>query len=157
PSVPANSVRELIALAREKPGDLQYASAGIGTFQHLGGELFKLTAGVDMVHVPFRGGGPPMISVVGGHTRVTFPSPAQTVPYIKSGALPPLGVGGRERSPVLPDVPTIAEAGVPGYEATNWWGVVAPAGTPRPIIERLNGEIAAVQKSAEAQKQFASE
>jgi tripartite-type tricarboxylate transporter receptor subunit TctC len=157
PSVPANSVRELIALAREKPGDLQYASAGIGTFQHLGGELFKLTASVDMVHVPFRGGGPSMISVVGGHTRVTFPSLAQTVPYIKSGALRALGVGGRERSPVLPDVPTIAEAGVPGYEATNWWGVVAPAGTPRPIIERLSGEIAAVQKSAEAQKQFASE
>ena len=157
PSVPANSVRELIALAREKPGDLQYASAGIGTFQHLGGELFKLTAGVDMVHVPFRGGGPSMISVVGGHTKVTFPSLAQTVPYIKSGGLRALGVGGRERSPVLPDVPTIAEAGVPGYEAANWWGVVAPAGTPPAIIERLHREIAAVQDNPEVQKQFANE
>ncbi len=157
PSLPVNSVKELIALAREKPGDLQYASAGIGTFQHLGAELFKLMAGVDMVHVPFRGGGPSMISVVGGHTRVTFPSLAQTVPYIKSGTLRALGTGGRERSPVLPDVPTIAEAGLPGYEAVNWWGIVAPAGTPRAIIEKLSGAIAAVQRSPQAQRQFASE
>jgi tripartite-type tricarboxylate transporter receptor subunit TctC len=157
PSLPAYSVRELIALAKEKPGDLDYASAGIGTFQHLGGELFKLMAGVDMVHVPFRGGGPSMLSVVGGHTKVTFPSLAQTVPYIKSGTLRALGVGARTRIAVLPDVPTIAEAGVPGYEAVNWWGIVAPAGTPRTIVDKLNGEIAAVQKSVEAQKQFASE
>jgi tripartite-type tricarboxylate transporter receptor subunit TctC len=157
PSVPANSVRELIALAKEKPGELDYASAGIGTFQHLGGELFKLMAGVDMVHVPFRGGGPSMLSVVGGHTKVTFPSLAQTVPYIKSGALRALGVGSRGRIAVLPDAPTIAEAGVPGYEAINWWGVVAPAGTPRAIVDKLNGEIAAVLKSAEPQKQLANE
>jgi tripartite-type tricarboxylate transporter receptor subunit TctC len=157
PSVPARSVREFIALAREKPGDLDYASAGIGTFQHLGGELFKLMAGVSMVHVPFRGGGPSMLSVVGGHTKVTFPSLAQTVPYIKSGTLRALGVGSRMRVAVLPDVPTIAEAGVPGYEAVNWWGVVAPAGTPRAIVDKLNGEIAAVLTSIEAEKQLASE
>jgi tripartite-type tricarboxylate transporter receptor subunit TctC len=157
PSVPATSVKEFIALARAKPGDLEYASAGIGTFQHLGGELFKLMAGVDMVHVPFRGGGPSMLSVVGGHTKVTFPSLAQTVPYIKSGTLRALGVGSRERIAVLPEVPTIAEAGVPGYEAVNWWGIVAPVGTPPAIVERLNGEIGAVQKSIEAQKQLASE
>jgi tripartite-type tricarboxylate transporter receptor subunit TctC len=157
PSVPAHSVRDLIALAKDKPGDLDYASAGIGTFQHLGGELFKLMAGVDMVHVPFRGGGPSMLSVVGGHTQVTFPSLAQTVPYIRSGALRALGTGGRTRSPVLPDVPTIAEAGVPGYEAVNWWGIMAPAGTPQAVVDRLNGEIAAVLKSTEVQKQLASE
>lgn len=157
PSVPATSVKELIALAREKPGALDYASAGIGTFQHLGGELFKLMAGVDMVHVPFRGGGPSMLSVVGGHTKVTFPSLAQSVPYIKSGTLRALGVGARTRIPVLPDVPTIAEAGVPGYEAVNWWGVVAPAGTPPAIVGRLNGEIASVLKSTEVQKQLAGE
>jgi tripartite-type tricarboxylate transporter receptor subunit TctC len=157
PSVPAHSLQELIALAKAKPGELDYASAGIGTFQHLGGELFKLMAGVDMVHVPFRGGGPSMLSVVAGHTKVTFPSMAQTMPYIRSGALRALGAGGRERSPVLPDVPAIAEAGLPGYEAVNWWGVVAPAGTPRAIVDRLNGEIAAIQKSIEAQKQFAGE
>jgi tripartite-type tricarboxylate transporter receptor subunit TctC len=157
PSVPATSVREFIALARAKPGDLEYASAGIGTFQHLGGELFKLMAGIDMVHVPFRGGGPSMLSVVGGHIKVTFPSLAQTVPYIKSGTLRALGVGSRERIAVLPEVPTIAEAGVPGYEAVNWWGIVAPVGTPPAIVERLNGEIGAVQKSIEVQKQLASE
>jgi tripartite-type tricarboxylate transporter receptor subunit TctC len=157
PSVPATSVKELIALAREKPGALDYASAGIGTFQHLGGELFKLMAGVDMVHVPFRGGGPSMLSVVGGHTKVTFPSLAQSVPYIKSGTLRALGVGARTRIPVLPDVPTVAEAGVPGYEAVNWWGVVAPAGTPPAIVGRLNGEIASVLKSTEVQKQLAGE
>ncbi|MBO0754123.1 MAG: tripartite tricarboxylate transporter substrate binding protein, partial [Bradyrhizobiaceae bacterium] len=157
PSVPANSVQELIALAREKPGELDYASAGIGTFQHLGGELFKLMAGVNMVHVPFRGGGPSMLSVVAGHTKVTFPSLAQTVPYIKSGALRALGTGGSARIPILPDLPTIAEAGVPGYEAENWWGVVAPVGTPRAIIDRLNGEIAAVLQSSEAQQLLASE
>src|SRR5262249_11303301 len=150
PSVPANSVADLIALARKKPGDLDYASAGIGTFQHLGGELFKLMAGVDMVHVPFRGSGPAMLSVVGGSTKVTFPSVAQAMPYIRSGALHALGTGGRIRSPVLPDVPTIAEAGVPGYEGVNWWGIVAPAGTPRAVVDRLNGEIAAVQQSIAA-------
>jgi tripartite-type tricarboxylate transporter receptor subunit TctC len=157
PSVPANSVQDLIALARKKPGELDYASAGIGTFQHLGGELFKLMTGVDMVHVPFRGGGPSMLSVAGGHAKVTFPSLAQTVPYIRSGALRALGTGGRARSPVLPDLPTIAEAGVPGYEAVNWWGIVAPAGTPRAIVDRPNGEIAAVVTSIEVQKQLASE
>jgi tripartite-type tricarboxylate transporter receptor subunit TctC len=157
PSVPASSVSELIALAKAKPGDLDYASAGIGTFQHLGGELFKLMAGVDIVHVPFRGGGPAMISVVGGHTRVTFPSIAQTVPYITSGALRALGTGGRARSPALPEVPTIAEAGLPGYEAVNWWGIVAPAGTPREIVDRLSAGIAAVQKSPETQRQLAGE
>jgi tripartite-type tricarboxylate transporter receptor subunit TctC len=152
PSVPANSVSELIALARAKPGDLDYASAGIGTFQHLGGELFKVMAGIDMVHVPFRGGGPAMMSVAGGHTLVTFPSIAQTMPYIRSGTLRALGTGGRVRSAALPGVPTIAEAGLPGYEAVNWWGIVAPAGTPRAIIDRLNAGIAEVQKSAETQR-----
>jgi tripartite-type tricarboxylate transporter receptor subunit TctC len=157
PSLPVKSVKELIALAKQKPGDLQYASAGIGSFQHLGGELFKLTAGVDLLHVPFKGGGPAMIDVVGGHTKVMFSSMVQTVPQIKSGKLRALATGGLERSPVLPDLPTIAEAGVPGYEAVNWWGLVAPAGTAQPIIDRLNREIEVVQKSPEVQKQFANE
>jgi tripartite-type tricarboxylate transporter receptor subunit TctC len=157
PSLPVKSVKELIALAKQKPGDLQYASAGIGSFQHLGGELFKLTAGVDLLHVPFKGGGPAMIDVVGGHTKVMFSSMVQTVPQIKSGKLRALATGGQERSPVLPDLPTIAEAGVPGYEAVNWWGLVAPAGTAQPIIDKLNREIEVVQKSPEVQKQFATE
>ena len=157
PSVPATSVVELIAVARDKPGALDYASAGVGTFQHLGGEMFKLMAGVDMVHVPFRGGGPSMLSVIGGHTSVSFPSLAQSVPAIRSGQLRALGTGGRARTEVLPEVPTIAEAGVPGYNATNWWGIVAPAATPSAIVARLHGEIDALLKSPQVVHQLASE
>ena len=109
-----HSVKELIALAKEKPGQLQYASAGVGSFQHLGGELFKSWPSVNMLHVPFKGGGPAMIDVVGGHTKVMFSSLVQTTPQIKAGKLRALGTGGSKRSPVLPDVPTVAEAGVPG-------------------------------------------
>jgi tripartite-type tricarboxylate transporter receptor subunit TctC len=157
PSLPVNSVKELVALAKQKPGELQYASAGVGSFQHLGGELFKLEAGVDMLHVPFKGGGPAMIDVIGGHTKLLFSSLVQTTPHIRSGKLKPLGTGGSKRNAVLPDVPTIAEAGVPGYEAVNWWGVVAPAGTPEPVIARLHEAIREVQTSADVQKQFSSE
>src|SRR5262249_40695446 len=120
PSLPVNSVKELVALAKQKPGELQYASAGVGSFQHLGGELFKLEAGVDMLHVPFKGGGPAMIDVIGGHTKLVFSSLVQTTPHIKSGKLKALATGGAKRNPVLPDVPTVAEAGVPTYEAVNW-------------------------------------
>jgi tripartite-type tricarboxylate transporter receptor subunit TctC len=157
PSVPATSVMELIALAKDQPGVLDYASAGVGTFQHLGGEMFKLMAGVDMVHVPFRGGGPSMLSVIGGHTKVSFPSLAQSVPAIRSGQLRALGTGGRVRTEVLPEVPTIAEAGVPGYDATNWWGIVAPAATPAAIVERLHGEINALLRSPQVARALASE
>jgi tripartite-type tricarboxylate transporter receptor subunit TctC len=157
PSLPVNSVKDLVVLAKQKPGDLQYASAGIGSFQHLGGELFKLMAGVDILHVPFKGGGPAMVDIVGGHTKVMFSSMVQTVPQIRAGKLRALGTGGLERSPVLPDIPTIAEAGVPAYEAVNWWGIVAPAATPRAIIDRVNRELEAVQKSPEVLKQFANE
>ncbi len=156
PSLPVHTVGELIALAKKQPGDLQYASAGIGSFQHLGGELFKLMAGVDILHVPFKGGGPALVDVVGGHTKVMFSSMVQTVPHIHSGKLRALGTGGLQRSPVLADVPTIAEA-VPGYEAVNWWGMVAPVGTPKAIIDKLNTELEAVQNAPEVQKQFASE
>ena len=157
PSLGVHSVTELIALAKEKPGQLNYASAGIGSFQHLGGELFKLMAGVNLLHVPFKGGGPAMVDVVGGHTKVMFSSLVQTTPHIRSGKLRALGTGGSARNPVLPDVPTIAEAGVPGYEAVNWWGIVAPAGTPAAIVDKLHTEITAVQNSDEVKKYFASE
>jgi len=157
PGLPVNSVKELVALAKQKPGELQYASAGVGSFQHLGGELFKLEAGVDMLHVPFKGGGPSMIDVMGGHTKLVFSSLVQTTPHLKSGKLKALGTGGLKRSPVLPDVPTIAEAGVPTYEAVNWWGVVAPVGTPPAIVEQLHAKLTAVQTSPEVQKQFSSE
>jgi tripartite-type tricarboxylate transporter receptor subunit TctC len=157
PELPIHSVKELIAAAKEKPGQLQYASAGVGSFQHLGGELFKFMAGVNLLHVPFKGGGPAMIDVVGGHTKVMFSSLVQTTPHIKSGKLRALGTGGLKRNPVLPDVPTVAEAGVPDYEAVNWWGIVTPAGTPPGIVARLHKAITEVQDSAEVQKQFATE
>jgi tripartite-type tricarboxylate transporter receptor subunit TctC len=157
PGLPVNSVKELVALAKQKPGELQYASAGVGSFQHLGGELFKLEAGVDMLHVPFKGGGPAMIDVIGGHTKLVFSSLVQTTPHIKSGKLKALATGGTKRNPVLPDVPTVAEAGVPTYEAVNWWGIVAPAGTPQPVIDKVHAALTAVQASPEVQKQFSSE
>jgi tripartite-type tricarboxylate transporter receptor subunit TctC len=157
PGLPVNSVKELLAMAKEKPGQLQYASAGVGSFQHLGGELFKLMAGVNILHVPFKGGGPAMIDVIGGHTKVMFSSLVQTTPHIRSGKVRALGTGGLTRNPVLPDVPTIAEAGVPDYEAVNWWGIVAPAGTPPEIVAKLHAEITAVQNSDEVKKHFASE
>jgi tripartite-type tricarboxylate transporter receptor subunit TctC len=156
PSLKVTNVAELIALAKKQPGDLQYASAGIGSFQHLGAELFKLMAGVDMLHVPFKGGGPALVDVVGGHTKVMFSSMVQTVPHIHSGKLRALGTGGLERAAVLPDVPSIAET-VPNYEAVNWWGIVAPVGTSQAIIDKLNTELEAVQKSPEVLKQFAAE
>jgi tripartite-type tricarboxylate transporter receptor subunit TctC len=157
PSVPANTVQELIALAKQRPGELNYASAGPGSFQHMGSELFKLMAGVDIVHVPFKGGGPAMIDVVGGHTQIMLSSLIQTMPHIRSGKLRPLGTGGAKRSPILPDVPTIAEAGVSGYEMANWWGIVAPAGTPPGIVDRLAKEIGVVLSSPETQKVFSTE
>jgi tripartite-type tricarboxylate transporter receptor subunit TctC len=157
PGLPVNSVKELVAMAKQKPGELQYASAGIGSFQHLGGELFKLEAGVDMLHVPFKGGGPAMIDVIGGHTKLLFSSLVQTTPHLKSGKLKAIATGGTKRSPVLPDIPTVAEAGVPTYEAVNWWGLVAPAGTPQAIIDKVHKELTAVQDAPEVKNQFASE
>lgn len=157
PDLPVHSVQELIALAKQKPGELNYASAGVGSFQHLGGELFKLLAGVNIVHVPFRGGGPAMIDVMGGHTKIIFSSLIQTTPYVKSGQLRALGTGGAKRNPVLPDVPTIAEAGVPGYEANNWWGMLAPAGTSPEIIDKLNKAVSTALDAPELQQQFAKE
>ena len=157
PSVPVNSVKELIALAKQKPGELNYASAGSGSFQHLGSELFKLMAGVDIVHVPFKGGGPAMIDVVGGHSQVLVSSLVQTGAHIRSGKLKALGVGSAKRSALFPDIPTIAEAGVPGYEMANWWGIVAPAGTPQSIVDKLAKEIGVVLSAPETQKHFAAE
>jgi tripartite-type tricarboxylate transporter receptor subunit TctC len=154
PQLPVKTVAELLALAKEKPGALDYASAGVGSFQHLGGELFKLTAGVSLQHVPYKGGGPAMADVIAGHVQVMFSSLVQTTPFIQSGQLRALGTGGAKRNPVLPDVPTIQEAGVPGYVADNWWGIMAPAGTPAPIVERLYRDVQAVLKSPELTAAF---
>jgi tripartite-type tricarboxylate transporter receptor subunit TctC len=154
PELPVKTVAELVALAKEKPGELDYASAGVGSFQHLGGELFKLTAGVNLQHVPYKGGGPAMQDVIAGHVKVMFSSLVQTTPFIQSGQLRALGTGGTKRNPILPDVPTIAEAGVPGYEANNWWGIMAPAGTPKEIVDRLYRDIQSTLKSPELTQAF---
>jgi len=152
PKAPIHSVKELVDYAKAKPGVLNYASAGIGSFQHLSGELFKLTAGVDIQHVPYKGGGPAMLAVIAGEAEVMFSSIVQTVPNIQSGSLRALATGGEQRSPILPDLPTIAEAGVPGYVATNWWGIVAPAGTPAPIVAKLHDAVAGLLDSEQTKK-----
>ena len=157
PKVPVQSVKELLALAQKSPGKLNMAHAGIGSFQHLGGSLFLLMSKVDIVQIPFKGGGPSMIDVIAGNSEVMMSSLVQTSGHIKSGKLRALGVGGTKRSPVLPDVPTIDEAGVPGYEAVNWWGVVGPAGLPKPIIEKVRAALGAVQDSASVKEAFARE
>jgi tripartite-type tricarboxylate transporter receptor subunit TctC len=157
PKLPVNSLRELLALAKEKPGELNYASAGVGSFQHLAGALFKLQSGVDIVHVPFKGGGPAMMDVIAGNTQIAIGSLVQMLPQIQAGRLKALGIGSSRRIPALPDVPTISEAGVPGYEATNWWGIAAPAGTPRSVIERLHRELTVILARPETKKRFETE
>ena len=155
--LPANTMQELLALAKAKPGTLNFATAGIGSFQHLAAELFKRQAGLDIVHVPFKGGGPAMMDVIAGNTQIAIGSLAQMLPQIKGARLMALGVGSPARVAALPEVPTVSEGGVPGYEVTNWWGIVVPAGTPRPIVERLHAEFSAIVASAETRKRFESE
>jgi len=157
PSVPVNSVKELIALAKEKPGKLVFASVGVGTFAHLACEDFRSMAGIDFMIVQFKGGGPAMTDQLGGHSQLSFGSLIQTLPHIQSGKFRALGVGGSKRSPILPDVPTIAEAGVPGYEATTWYFILAAAGTPQVIVDRLNKEFSVILSSAEMQAQLAAQ
>jgi tripartite-type tricarboxylate transporter receptor subunit TctC len=157
PGLPAKSVKEFVALAKQKPGELKYASSGVGTFLHLGGELFKLLAGIDMLHVPFRGAGPALIDVMGGHTQASFASVPSIISHVRSGKLRAIGVGGSARSFALPDVPTVAEQGVTGYNAANWIGIVAPAGTPDAIVALLHKELSAIQDTAELKKRFADQ
>jgi tripartite-type tricarboxylate transporter receptor subunit TctC len=157
PTLPVKSVKELIALAKKQPGKIGWASAGVGSFQHLGGSLFEVQTGVKFLHVPFKGGGPAMIDVVAGHNKVMFSSLVQTTPQIKAGKLRALGVGGTKRSSILPEVPTIAEAGVPDYQAMNWWGIVAPAGVPQAVVDKLRTELKAVQDSQAVRAELAKQ
>lgn len=136
----AKSVKELIALAKKRPGQLIFVSVGTGASLHMSTELFKMMADIDIKIVQFKGGGPAMSDVLGGHSDAFICSLIAALPHIKSGKLRALGTGGTKRSPALPDVPTIAEAGLPGYDTSNWWGILAPAGTPAPIVNRLNNE-----------------
>jgi len=141
PSVQAKSVQELIALAKAKPGTLNYGSSGIGGTGHLAGVLFDELAGTKMTHVPYKGGGPAMIELVGGQVQLVFATPPTAVPQIKSGKIRGLAVTTLKRSSVMPDLPTISESGLKGYDANNWYGVVVPVKTPKPIVTRLNTEI----------------
>ena len=157
PSVPANTLKELIALAKAKPHDLNYASSGPGTPYHMAGELFKAMAGLDIVHVPYKGSSGARTDVLGGQVQMMFDAITTMAPNVRAGKLKALGTTGRTRSPVLPEVPTLAEAGVPDYEAVIWLGLMAPAGTPKPIVERLNAEIRKFVNSAEVKEAWAKQ
>jgi tripartite-type tricarboxylate transporter receptor subunit TctC len=141
PSLPAKDLKEFIALAKSKPGELNYASSGPGTPYHMAGELFKSLSGTNLVHVPHKASGEMRNSVIGGHVQMTFDAITTMASNVKAGQVRALGTSASKRSTVLPDVPTIAEAGVPGYETTIWLGIMAPAGTPKVIVDKLNAEI----------------
>ena len=157
PSVPAASVRELIALAKANPQVLHFASAGGGGNSQLAGELFKVLAGVNVVHVPYRGTGPASTALLAGEVQMMFSTLPPALPQLRAGKLRGLAVTGAKRSPVVPDMPTIAESGLPGYEAIGWWGVLAPGKTPLPVVSMLNAEIIKVLNSEDAKAQLARE
>jgi tripartite-type tricarboxylate transporter receptor subunit TctC len=154
PSLPVNSVKELIALAKQKPGTLNYASPGVGTSLHLAGELFKLDAGIDIVHVAYKGGAQAQTDVIGGQVQMMFNVLPSALPFIQSGRLKALAVTGKTRAESLPNVPTMIEAGVPGYTALTWNGLLAPAGTPKEIVARLNDAIVKAMRSPEMKEQL---
>ncbi len=149
PSLPVKSVRELIALAKSRPGQIDFASSGNGSTQHLTGALFASMAGINITHIPYRGSGPVTSDLLGGQVMLAFPGIAGMLPHIRAGKLRPLGVTGSKRSPELPDVPTIAEAGVKGYEMLAWFGVATPKGLPRDIQMKLHGDLLRVLKTPE--------
>ena len=152
PSLPANTLAEFIAYAKSRPGALNYASSGPGTPYHMAGELFKAMSGTDIVHVPHRGSGEARNSVIGGHVQMMIDAITTMAPNAEAGQVRALAVTGQKRSEVLPTVPTVAEAGVPGYEATIWLGIMAPASTPKPIVDKLNAEIVKVLQRPEVQQ-----
>ncbi len=157
PSVPANSVQELIAYAKANPGKLNFASSGSGTSIHLSGELFKVMAGVQMTHIPYKGSAPAVQDLIGGQVQLMFDNLPPSLPQIKAGKLRALAVTSATRAPALPDTPTIAEAGLPGFEASSWFGLLAPAGTPPAIVAKLNGEIAKWLATPEAKEKLAKQ
>jgi tripartite-type tricarboxylate transporter receptor subunit TctC len=154
PSVPARSIQELIALAKAKPGALNYAAAGVGTNPHIAGELFNLLAGVDIVAVQFKGGGPADMAVIAGEVGITFGNVSQEIGYVKAGRMRALAVTSAKRISVMPELPTVAEAGLPGYEFDTWFVIAAPKGTPRPIVDTLNSHIRKVLTTPEQVKSY---
>jgi tripartite-type tricarboxylate transporter receptor subunit TctC len=156
-SLPVQSLKDLVSLAKQKPGALNAGAAGAGSFQHLATELFRLQAGIDIVIIQYKGGGPALTDTISGQVHMNVGSVIQNLPHVRSGKLKALGVGGASRIPAAPDVPTFAEAGLTGAEATNWWGIVAPAGTPAAALKRLETEMSALLDSAQTQKRFQAE
>ena len=154
PSVPAKNVKELIALGKARPGQLNYASAGNGTPPHLAAELFKSMAGVNFIHVPYKGNVPAFVDLVSGAVALSFPTITSGLPQVRAGKLRALGVTSRTRSTVIPDVPTIAESGVPGYEATTWYGTLAPAGTSASIVNRLHQQMSEALKAQDVREKL---
>jgi tripartite-type tricarboxylate transporter receptor subunit TctC len=157
PSLPANTLAEFIKLARDNPGKYTYGSSGIGGAGHLSGELLKMMAKVDITHVPFKGGGPAMQAMLGGQIDSYFATPVAAGPHVKAGKVKALATTGPKRDPFMADVPTIAESGYPGYEATNWYAYLAPAKTPKDVLERLNRELVKALGSAEVKDLFAKQ
>jgi tripartite-type tricarboxylate transporter receptor subunit TctC len=156
-AVPANSVAELIAYAKANPGKLNFASSGNGTSIHLSGELFKVMAGVQMTHIPYKGSAPALQDLLGGQVQLMFDNLPPSLPQIKAGKVRALAVTSLTRAPALPDVPTVAESGLPGFEASSWFGILAPAGTPPAIVAKLNAEIAKWLATPEAKEQLAKQ
>ncbi len=156
PSLPARTVKALIALAKAKPGSLNYGSAGSGSSQHLAGELFKKMARVDMVHIPYKGGGGVVVDLIAGQLQLTFGS-ATSLPYVRSGRLIALAVTTAQRATTMPNLPTIAESGLPGYEAPAWYALFAPARTPKTIVDRMQAEVARIMKLPDVRERFAFE
>jgi tripartite-type tricarboxylate transporter receptor subunit TctC len=155
PSVQAGNLKEFIALAKSKPRGLNYASSGPGTPYHLAGELFKYMAAVDIVHVPYKGSDGARVGILGGQVHMMIDAITTMAPNVRAGKVKAMGTTGKTRSSVLPDVPTLAEAGVPGYETGIWLGLMAPAGTPKPVLERLNGEIVKIINAPEVKEAWA--
>jgi tripartite-type tricarboxylate transporter receptor subunit TctC len=156
PSVPAHSVAELIALAKSRPAQLTFGSAGNGTASHLAGELFNMMAGVKLVHVPYKGSAPASTDLIGGRISAAFPGVAIALPHTRAGRLRSLAITSLERSKVMPDVPTMSEAGLPGFEVISWYGLLGPAGTPGDIVHRLNAEVNRSIREPDAMQRLAS-
>ena len=157
PQGPFRTLGDLVSQAKAKPGQINYAHTGVGGFNHFGGELFKKLAGIDMVPVPYKGGGPAMIDVMAGQIPVMFTSVTQSLPHVRNNRLRYLAIGAAKRSPVVPDVPTVIEAGYPGYEVAVWWGISAPHGVPRPVLGRLRTEMTAILEDPETKKRLLTE
>ena len=156
-AVPATSVKDLMALAKARPGQLNFASSGIGSSSHLAGELFRSMAGIDLVHVPYKGSGPALVGLLAGQVQIAFFSIPSTLPQVKAGKLRALAIGSAQRSQLLSDLPTVAEAGVPNYDAGTWYGILAPARTSRAIVDRLNKEVNQGLRTAEIRERLLSQ